>query len=400
MAIIVFADFDLPDNPTSLGTANTGQVWDQLGGSWGINSNNALFSFNAGSHIGGSAVIESDFINAITKVTLVNPDELLNLGTNSGILVRYVNANYYFVLYYTNFLNTFRLRLGRTYAGSGPATVIDRVINPPLVPGDSIGLAYCGSDFEVLINDVVVDTYDDSAQPQNYGTKSGIQVGTGTEFRDFTQRFNDFTVETNGTCTPTYNCTPSGCVDPGDGSGTFATLAACLTSCEIAESYNCVDGVCVDPGDGSGEFSTLAACQASGCAPTIPDAVETVRFDAGSGSSYYLVPPITDSGDDLRSKTMKALRATGRFTNASMKAYGYDVSDEINVTDLENGEGGSTRPQLIPDSAHVAQSPRKQINVPNAVLSTLRLEGDDTGQAERDEIHELSIEQAQQGVRR
>lgn len=31
------------------------------------------------------------------------------------------------------------------------------------------------------------------------------------------------------------------------------------------ESYDCIDGVCVDPGDGSGAFATLAECIASGC---------------------------------------------------------------------------------------------------------------------------------------
>lgn len=32
-------------------------------------------------------------------------------------------------------------------------------------------------------------------------------------------------------------------------------------SCGSTESYNCVSGTCVDPGDGSGIYSTLAACE-------------------------------------------------------------------------------------------------------------------------------------------
>lgn len=34
---------------------------------------------------------------------------------------------------------------------------------------------------------------------------------------------------------------------------------------QIAESYNCINGECVDPGDGSGSYSTLADCESSGC---------------------------------------------------------------------------------------------------------------------------------------
>lgn len=126
----------------------------------------------------------------------------------------------------------------------------------------------------------------------------------------------------------------------------------------------------------------------------------TFRFDAGIGSRYFVVPAVVDSGNELRSKTMKAMRTTGKLTNASMLAYGYDVSSPINTDDLEAGANASTRAQALPDSTHVAQSPRKPINVKNAVLSTVRLEGNDTGETVRDTIHEIVIEQAVQGVRR
>jgi len=56
--------------------------------------------------------------------------------------------------------------------------------------------------------------------------------------------------------------------------------------------------------------------------------------------------------------------------------------------------------EALPDSTHVAQSPRKQINVPNSVLSTVRLAGDDSGEETRDEVHEIIVEQSDQGVRR
>ena len=33
----------------------------------------------------------------------------------------------------------------------------------------------------------------------------------------------------------------------------------------IAESYDCISGECIDPGDGSGQFSSLADCELTGC---------------------------------------------------------------------------------------------------------------------------------------
>jgi len=130
----------------------------------------------------------------------------------------------------------------------------------------------------------------------------------------------------------------------------------------------------------------------------------TEIFDAGEGSAYWLVPQITDSGDELRSKTIKSIRATGRLTNASAMVYGYDVGQPIIVEDLETGTRtntqNTTRPQTFTDTTEVTQTERKPINVANAVLHTVRIQGDDTGNEERDRIDEIVCEVAQQGVRR
>ena len=49
-------------------------------------------------------------------------------------------------------------------------------------------------------------------------------------------------------------------------------------------SYNCISGVCTDPGDGSGTYATLGACQ-SACMPPAPTAVIAFDlYDDGSGS--------------------------------------------------------------------------------------------------------------------
>lgn len=402
MAIIVSDSFDRANDPTSLGTADTGQVWSQVSGpagAFGINSNEALWTWNT-PEVHGVAVVDSGFEDAVAKVTLVNPTESSqNSGIGMGLIFRRVDALYFWRLVYYKFPGPAnRLRLQRTYNGS-TATIMQ--VNVTLADNDTISVAYCGTDFEIFINDVSQGTFDDSPYPHNYGTQCGIIASPGSAFATLTKRFDDFLVETNGTCTPTYNCTGGACVDPGDGTGTYPTLEACLTACVATPSWDCVDGSCVDPGDGSGAFATLLECELSGCAARV---AETKRFDAGTGSSYYVVAQVSDSGDELRSKTIKSLRTTGIRTNVSGMVYGYDVNQEISVDDLETGTRTNTRmttrPQDFSDSEGVTQSERKPINVANAVLSTVRIEGDDTGNEQRDRIDEIVIEQAKMGVRR
>lgn len=198
-----------------------------------------------------------------------------------------------------------------------------------------------------------------------------------------------------------YNCTEGGCTDPGDGSGEFATLEECEAVCVAPVSYNCVDGVCIDPGDGLGEFATLLECQLSGCeGPFVSTTVTTERFDSGEGSEWWIVPAITDSGNELQSKVIKPARVTGRLTNASLMIYTWDVGGEIDVAELEAGTGSATGPIPLDDTTQVTQSPLISVDCKNAVLSTIRVEGDDTGQAVRDQVHEILYQQATQGVRR
>lgn len=86
-------------------------------------------------------------------------------------------------------------------------------------------------------------------------------------------------------CCPdvSYNCVDGTCVDPGDGTGIYATLGACEAAC-FAESYNCVDGTCTDPGDGTGTYATLEECEAA-CSPP------------PTGYEYRLFGYATDTAD-------------------------------------------------------------------------------------------------------
>lgn len=128
--------------------------------------------------------------------------------------------------------------------------------------------------------------------------------------------------------------------------------------------------------------------------------VKTKRFDDGDGSEWYIVAPVSDSGHELRAKVIKPARVTGKLTNAALKIYTYDVSANINVADLEAGTNSTTGAIALPGSTQVAQSPLMSVDCPNAVLSTIRVEGDGRGEAMRDQVHEIVYQQAVQGVRR
>jgi len=66
-----------------------------------------------------------------------------------------------------------------------------------------------------------------------------------------------------------YICRNGVCTQCGPGTGipcganTTYTTPNCNNACtQIEVSYNCVNNTCVDPGDGSGQYSSLAACNA------------------------------------------------------------------------------------------------------------------------------------------
>jgi len=83
----------------------------------------------------------------------------------------------------------------------------------------------------------------------------------------------------------TYNCISGGCVDPGDGTGTYPSLGACEAEC-IPVTYNCVSGECVNPGDGTGLYPTLGDCLES-CIPITYNCVSGTCEDPLDGSGVY-----------------------------------------------------------------------------------------------------------------
>ena len=82
----------------------------------------------------------------------------------------------------------------------------------------------------------------------------------------------------DGPMPETYNCVAYNCVDPGDGTGTYSSLAACQAACVPPVTYNCSFGFCLDPGDGTGTYTDLATCQAA-CTP-----VPCVEYDISNST--------------------------------------------------------------------------------------------------------------------
>lgn len=127
--------------------------------------------------------------------------------------------------------------------------------------------------------------------------------------------------------------------------------------------------------------------------------VSTMRFDAGESSGWYLVPQISDSGDELRSKVIKSLRITGRVTSASARLYTWGPKLPINVSYVEDGTNSASSEINLSDSTSVIRSRRYQTNCPNATLHTVRIAGEWEG-GMKNRIDEIVYEVASQGVRR
>jgi hypothetical protein len=113
-----------------------------------------------------------------------------------------------------------------------------------------------------LYDFVYSDAYGSTQLPAGFYLATGSIIGGN----DWFEVDADGVVINLGVCAApppvTYNCVSGVCTDPGDGSGTYATLGACQAAC-FPVSYNCISGVCTDPGDGSGTYATLGACQAA-----------------------------------------------------------------------------------------------------------------------------------------
>jgi hypothetical protein len=351
MATLVLDNFNRADNPTVLGTATSGQVWTTEQGVWGIVSNQAFTNVELTG--GGIATIESGSPNGIAQVTINNASAGGGLSTlNYGIFFRYVDLNNWFLISYS--ANANALRLCRNIAGT-----VDGALAPANSvtwnDGDVMKVAYCNNHIVGYQNDIEVWDVTVSGSLLLAGTKCGLWAGTGIVSPNENDLFEDFLVITDDAC----------------GSNAAWVLPPL-------------------------EWTAEATVET----PPPVGGMATKRFDAGTGNSYWLLPQLSDSGIELRDKVVKAVRITGKVTDAAFKVYGYGATEELNIASMEAGTNSRTGAVAIPDSTGVKSTQRYQVNVPGSALHTVRIEGEWGGDDIKDRVDEVIVELAEQGARR
>jgi hypothetical protein len=133
--------------------------------------------------------------------------------------------------------------------------------------------------------------------------------------------------------------------------------------------------------------------------PPEDNPTQAYTFDAGLGLDYFLVLQPSDSGIELRDKVVKAYRVTGKTTRGKIKGYGWGPLQNISVDDVEQGTNARTT-VIMQDTTDIQQSKRFQVNLPNSMMHTVRVEGVWDGVGPRDRIDEIVVEVSQQGIRR
>ena len=114
-----------------------------------------------------------------------------------------------------------------------------------------------------------------------------------------------------------------GCIDPGNGSGAYASLSDCQTACVTPVSWNCDATLgCVDPADGTGTYTDLSDCQT---------ACNNVSVDDNNLINFNIYPnPIKDV---LNIKSDKEI-----IKNEISDVLGKIILSEINPTNRINVE--------------------------------------------------------------
>lgn len=133
--------------------------------------------------------------------------------------------------------------------------------------------------------------------------------------------------------------------------------------------------------------------------PPAESPVGTFTFDEGLGNEWFIVLQLSDHGNELRDHVLKAVNVTGKVTNALVKFYRYGPTEAIDMTALEAGSGFTAFVSLD-NTAQVETSQRFPVNVSNARVSTIRIEGNWPGTGIRDRVDQAVIEAAIKGVRR
>lgn len=91
---VVLDTFNRTDNPTSLGSADTGQPWTVLAGTWGIIGNQAYES-------NGLDVLKFAVVDALTPNGIIDVEAVFRTGSEIGIIFRSSDVNNFLLAYVT-----------------------------------------------------------------------------------------------------------------------------------------------------------------------------------------------------------------------------------------------------------------------------------------------------------
>ena len=160
---MLFDSFNRADSATSLGMADTGQVWQAITGTWGISGNRA---YNPSATADAFAVVDAGVADCSVEV------KLAVLSTSCGLYLRVTDA--------LNWIRVIRdsavLRLQKRVANS---TSTPYSVGQAFADGDVLRVVLSGSTISFAVNGVAVGTPQTVVEFMDV-TKHGIGTAGGS----------------------------------------------------------------------------------------------------------------------------------------------------------------------------------------------------------------------------
>lgn len=170
--VYVFDSFNRPDNPTSLGVADTGQTWTSFFSTWGISNNAAIrVAGDAGAQV--SVVVNSGVSDCSVSAVFKT------ITTESRLVFRVQDGQ-----------NLFQVKLSATsYAlrriVAGAVTQIGTFGTTP-ANGDVITARLNGAQIDILLNGVgIISVSDATFQTETKHGLASFSSGTNEEYDSF-----------------------------------------------------------------------------------------------------------------------------------------------------------------------------------------------------------------------
>lgn len=172
--LLVSDTFSRADNASSLGSADTGQAWTALAGTWGISGNRA---YNPSATSNGVAYVDAGVSDGLVECVIPV------LGGGPGLYFRIVDADDYLRCVSTGTALIVEKRVASTFTQIASLTYT-------LVAGDRLGVRLTGSTIDVSVNGESQGVVTDSAHQSATMHGIGFNFGVGSS----AARFDNFRV--------------------------------------------------------------------------------------------------------------------------------------------------------------------------------------------------------------